>query len=208
MSQTVSSKESPELPQVAKEVVINEGTLIQRVSELAQEISGDYQGRELLVISVSNGAFMFMGDLVRRLVLPVAIEFLTISRYDQYFPAGEIKVLKDVQQDIKDKEGLLIEDIDDTGFTLHYLIDFLSSRSPASLKICTLLDRPDLRLVDIPIQYVGFKVGYEFLIGYGLGYRACYRDLPFIASINLQKQSGFFKSDKAGSESSYQNTSL
>jgi hypoxanthine phosphoribosyltransferase len=185
MSQSIAGKGIQALPQVVKEVVLDEATLIRRVDELAQDISRDYEGRELVAIGILKGAFMFTSDLLRRLVLPISIDFMAISRYDQPSPSGEVKVLKDVQQDLKGREVLLIEDIVDTGLTLNYLIGTLAGRGAASLKICTLLDRPDLRLVDIPIQYVGFNVNHEFLIGYGLDYRDHYRNLPFVASMNL-----------------------
>ena len=185
MSQSIASKGIQALPDVVKKVVFDEATLIRRVDELAQDISRDYEGRELVAIGILNGAFMFASDLVRRLVLPVSIDFMAISRYDQRPPTGEVKILKDARQDLKGKEVLLIEDIVDTGLTLNYLIGNLAGRAPASLKICTLLDRTDLRLVDIPIQYVGFNVNHEFLIGYGLDYRDYYRNLPYVASMNL-----------------------
>ncbi len=170
---------------VSSEVVYDERTIRARVAQLGLDISADYAGRELLVIGILKGALVFTCDLVRELQIPVHLDFIATSRYSAQRRTGKVRIVKDLQEDIAGRHVLLVEDIVDTGLTANYLYRFLSGRKPASLGLCTLLDRPDLRLAEIPINYVGFQVSREFLIGYGLDYRDRYRDLPFIASMNL-----------------------
>ncbi len=185
MSQPAVSVDRGEIPAAVQDVLLDEATILRRVGELARQISADYQGRELVVVGVLTGAFMFASDLVRRLSLPVSIDFIAISRYDPRPETGQVSIIKDLSEDIHGKEVLLIEDIVDTGLSLNYLVEILSARGPASIAICSLLDRSDLRLADIPLNYVGFNVTHEFLIGYGLDYRESYRNLPFVATMKL-----------------------
>lgn len=173
-----------------KQIIFDEATILKRVEELGRKISRDYCGRELVVVSILKGAFMFTCDLVRKLSLPLSADFIAINRYRRRPRTGAVKIIQDLQEDISCKHVLLIEDIVDTGLTLNYLVRVLLQRDPASLAICTLLDRPELRLVDIPIKYVGFHVSHEFLVGYGLDYREYYRDLPFVATMNLEPAKG------------------
>ncbi len=185
MSQPAVSGDRGEIPAAVQDILLDEATILKRVGELARQISADYEGRELVVVGVLTGAFMFASDLVRRLSLPVSIDFIAISRYDPRPETGEVRIIKDLSDDIQGKEVLLIEDIVDTGLSLNYLLGILRARRPASIAICSLLDRSDLRLADIPLNYVGFNVTHEFLIGYGLDYREHYRNLPFLATMNL-----------------------
>ncbi len=166
-----------------RNVVLPAAVIAERVRELAGEISRDFRGREIYVVGILTGAFVFTCDLIRRLRVPAYLDFISISRYDKRPGTGEVKILKDLQEEILGKELLIVEDIIDTGLTLNYLIRNLSNRRPASLAICTLLDRPDLRLAQIPIRYVGFNVSSEFLVGYGLDFRGYYRHLPYIATM-------------------------
>ena len=170
---------------VASEVVLDERTIRTRVAQLGLTISDDYANRELLVVGILKGALVFTCDLVRELQIPLHLDFMAISRYPAHHKTGKVRVLKDLQEDIAGKHVLLVEDIVDTGLSANYLCSLLSERNPASLALCTLLDRPDLRLAELSLSYVGFQVSREFLIGYGLDYRDRYRDLPFIASMNL-----------------------
>lgn len=170
---------------VVNEVVLDEGTIRTRVAQLGVTISTDYAGRELLVVGILKGALVFTCDLVRELQIPLHLDFMAISRYAAQGGTGKVRVLKDLEVDIPGKHVLLVEDIVDTGLTANYLCSLLSRRNPASLALCTLLDRPELRLAELPLSYVGFQVSREFLIGYGLDYQDRYRDLPFIASMNL-----------------------
>lgn len=172
------------LPGVA-EVVLDEQVIAARVQELGRKITRDYRLKQLVIAGILKGAFVFTSDLIRQIPLEFTLDFISISPYSPKSKTGEVKIIKDLEEDISRKHVLLIEDIVDTGLTLNYLARMLLSREPLSLAVCTLLDRPDLRLVDVPIKYVGFHAKQEFLVGYGLDYRGCYRGLPYIASVNL-----------------------
>ncbi len=171
------------LPPELDAVILDEKTIQRRVRQLGSQVSRDYRGQELTVVCILTGAFVFTCDLMRSLGLPVLSEFISISRYSRRPTTGAVKILKDLQLDISGRHVLLVEDIVDTGLTLNYLVRNLSVRNPASLNICALLDRPELRLADIPIRYTGFNVTSQFLIGYGLDFQGKYRNLPFIATM-------------------------
>jgi hypoxanthine phosphoribosyltransferase len=173
-----------------KTVILDESTISQRVSEMAREIAEDYRDQDLLLVGILRGAFIFLCDLVRQIPSSVSFDFMGISRYSPKPATGEVKITKDLQEDLAGKHVLLVEDIVDTGLTLRYLVRTVKSRDPASLAVCTLLDRPDLRLAEIPLRYVGFNVSHEFLVGYGLDYRDKYRELPFIATMDLERSGG------------------
>lgn len=164
-------------------VILDQKEIQRRVRQLGSQISRDYRGEELTLVCILTGAFIFTCDLMRALRLPVVCEFISISRYSRRPTTGAVKILKDLQSDISGRHVLLVEDIVDTGLTLNYLVRNLSIRNPASLNICALLDRPDLRLAEIPIRYTGFNVTSQFLIGYGLDFQGKYRNLPFIATM-------------------------
>jgi len=171
------------IPAPVDTIILDQKTIQRRVRQLGSEISRDYRGDQLTVVCILTGAFIFTCDLMRALRLPILSEFISISRYSRRPTTGAVKILKDLQSDISGRHVLLVEDIVDTGLTLHYLVRNLSVRNPASLNICALLDRPDLRLADIPIRYTGFNVTSQFLIGYGLDFQGKYRNLPFIATM-------------------------
>jgi hypoxanthine phosphoribosyltransferase len=168
-----------------KEIVFSEEKITLRVRQLAREITEDYRGKELLVAAILKGAQIFACDLVRELALPASLDFISISHYKRAPGTKEVRITKDLENSIDGRHVLLVEDIVDTGLTLHYLIQVLGARNPASIVVCSLLDRPALRLAEIPMKYVGFDVSQEFLVGYGLDYREHYRDLPYIASVDL-----------------------
>lgn len=172
-----------DLPEVINKVVFDEETISRRVGELADTISQDYSGKDTVVVGILQGAYAFTRDLSKMLAFPVSPEFIRISRYQKPF-TGEVEIVEDLKQNITGRHVLLVEDIVDTGLTLNFLIQILLDRDPASLAVCALLDRSELRLVEIPIKYVGFRVNDEFLIGYGLDFRGSYRDLPFVATMN------------------------
>lgn len=174
-----------DLSAVVSKIILDEKAISRRVAELAGEISQDYSGKDPVVVGVLQGAYMLMRDLVKELAFPVTPEFMRISSYQNPF-AGEVEIVEDLQEDITGRHVLLVEDIIDTGLTLNYLVHVLLDRNPASLTVCALLNRSELRLVDIPIKYVGFQVSDEFLIGYGLDFRGSYRDFPFVATMNPQ----------------------
>jgi hypoxanthine phosphoribosyltransferase len=172
-------------PEAVHKVVFDEETISTRVSELAAEISQDYSEKAPVVVGILQGAYAFTRDLIEEVKFPVSPDFIRISRYQKPF-AGEVEIVEDLQEDITGRHVLLVEDIVDTGLTLNYLVRILLDRNPASLAVCALLNRSELRLVEIPISYVGFEVYDDFLIGYGLDFRGSYRDLPFVATMNPQ----------------------
>jgi len=157
------------------------GEIQAKVKELARQISNDYEGKELLVVGLLKGAFMFFSDLVRHIRVPLTIDFIIASSYAKADTTGEVKIHCDMREEIKDRDILLVEDIVDTGITLNYLRERFLSRSPRSLRICTLLDKRERRIVDVPIDYIGFEIPNEYVVGYGLDYDNKYRNLPYIA---------------------------
>lgn len=158
--------------------------IARRVRELGASITRDYQGRELLLISILRGSLFFMADLARAISVPVEIDFLAISSYTEEHSdtgARAIRFLKDLDQPVKDKHVLVVEDVVDSGLTLHYILRSLALRRPQTLEVCTLFDRPLQRLVDIDVRYRGFEVPDDFFVGYGFDYRQSFRNLPYVA---------------------------
>jgi hypoxanthine phosphoribosyltransferase len=169
------------------EILIPEAALQAKVRELGEKISSDYAGRDLVLISVLRGGFIFLADLCRAIALPVTIDLMAVSSYGPGArPSGVVKILKDLDESIAGREVLVIEDIIDTGLTLSYLLRNLEPRAPASLKVCVLLDKRARRIADLPIAYRGFEVPDKFVVGYGLDYRQVYRNLPFIATLTKE----------------------
>lgn len=185
MNRPFPEGEEKKVPLQVKEIVFSGRVIATRVQELARQITRDYRNKDLLLVGILKGAFFFACDLVRQVPLDLSLDFIAVSPYSPHPKEGEVRIIKDVQEDISGKHVLVLEDLVDTGLTLNYLVRILLSREPASLAICTFLDRPALRLVEIPIRYVGFSVNQEFLVGYGLDYRDCYRGLPYIATVNV-----------------------
>ncbi len=162
-------------------ILISEEEIEKRVKELGRQISDDYAGKSLVVVSVLKGSVMFMADLLRALDIHTEIDFMVVSSYGSgVVSTGAVKMLKDIFLPIEGRDVLIVEDILDTGKTLHYIKDYLGARKPNSIRICTLLDKPERREADIVADYVGFNVPDEFVIGYGLDYDEHYRNLPFI----------------------------
>ena len=167
-----------------KETLFTASELAVRVQELGEQIGSDYHGRELLVIGVLKGANMFLGDLIRHIDLPIEVDFIAASSYGNATESsGVVRIMKDLDYPIEGRHVLLIEDLIDTGLTLHYLAENLKSRGPASFRICTLLDKPERRKVDIRVDYKGFDIPDEFIVGYGIDYSQKYRNLPYIATL-------------------------
>lgn len=152
-----------------------------KVKELADRISEDYRGKDLLAVGILKGGFIFFSDIVRMIKVPLVVDFLLASSYLKYSTTGEVKVHYDIREEITDKDLLLIEDIVDSGITLNYLRERILLRGPKSLKICTLLDKKQRRQVDVPLDYVGFEIPDEFVVGYGLDYDNKFRNLPYIS---------------------------
>jgi hypoxanthine phosphoribosyltransferase len=167
------------------EILVDESALQQRVEELGEEISADYDGRDLLLVGVLKGAVFFMADLMRRLSIPCEIDFMAISSYGGATDSsGVVRILKDLDINIEDRHVLVVEDIIDTGLTLSYLMRSLGAREPASLEVCALLVKHGRRETDVPVKYVGFEIPNRYVVGYGLDFGERYRNLPHVAVMN------------------------
>ena len=164
-----------------KSVLFSEEVLKETVASLGKKISEDYRGRNLLLVSVLKGSVVFMADLMRCITIPCEIDFMAVSAYGNGVKnSGTVRILKDLDRDIRGHDVLVVEDILDSGKTLNYLMDVLYARNPNSIRICTLFDKPERREVDICADYSGLKVPDEFIVGYGLDYAEHYRNLPFV----------------------------
>ncbi len=164
-----------------KNVLLSEAELSAKVAEMGAQISKDYQGKNLLLVTVLKGAVVFLTDLMRAIDLPAEIDFMVVSSYGSGVKSsGVVKIVKDLDTEIAGRDILIVEDILDTGITLEYLTQLLRDRNPASIKIATLLDKPARRKANIQADYIGFSIPDEFVIGYGLDYDEKYRNLPFI----------------------------
>lgn len=162
-------------------VLFSEEELHQRVSEIAAEIERDYAGKEPLLVSVLRGSFVFMADLVRSLNLPCTVDFMAVSSYGAgTASSGQVKIIKDLSEHIEGKDVIVVEDILDSGNTLSYLLKILQARRPASIRLCTLLDKPSRRIKPVELHYSGFSIPDYFVVGYGLDYAERYRNLPYI----------------------------
>lgn len=168
------------------QVLYSSAEIHQRVRELAEQISKDYADSHPLMVGVLRGVFCFMADLVRQMSIPVDIEFMAISYYSGGDSAA-VKITKDMDLNVADRHVIMVEDIVDTGMTLNYMLNYLKTRKPASLAVCTLLDKRARRIVDVPLNYIGFEVPDKFVVGYGLDYREEYRNLPFIGILEPDK---------------------
>lgn len=168
------------------DILIDETRLQSRIAELGKQISTDYAGQDLLLLCILKGGVLFLTDLMRRITIPHEIDFLAVSSYGKQIreSTGVVRILKDLDEPIQGRSVLIVEDIIDTGHTLNYIIRILKARQPASLKICTLLDKFERRQVDIPVDYVGFPILDKFVFGYGLDLDEKMRNLPFIAVAN------------------------
>jgi hypoxanthine phosphoribosyltransferase len=169
-------------PSYISEILIPSDTLQARIAELGAEISRDYLGQDLLLLAVLKGSALFLSDLMRQITIPHAIDFMATSSYGSgQESSGVVRILKDLDEPIEGRSVLLVEDIVDTGRTLDYLMRMLRTRQPASLRICTLLNKPSRREVVVPMDYIGFDIPDRFVFGYGLDYNQLYRNLPYIA---------------------------
>ena len=163
-------------------ILLSEEQLRQRVAELGGQISQDYAGKDLVVIGVLKGVIFFMADLLRAITIPVAVDFLAISRYGPTEQThGVVNLTKDLNEPLAGRHVLFVEDIIDTGFTTHYLTRNLLLREPASLTLCVLLNRPRWRIIEVKPTYIGFEIPDDYVVGYGLDYQERYRNLPYIA---------------------------
>lgn len=173
------------------EVLFTDGELRQRIAQVGAEITRDYQGKAPVLISVLRGSYIFMADLTRSIDLPCTVDFMSVSSYGKgTASSGQVKILKDLSEPIEGKDLIIVEDILDSGNTLYYLRDVLEARKPASVSVCTLLDKPERRVKDIKPDYVGFQIPDAFVVGYGLDYAERYRNLPYIGILKPQVYGG------------------
>ena len=166
-------------------VLIPEETINRKIEELGAQISRDYEGKEVHIICILKGGVFFACELAKRITVPVSLDFMQVSSYgNETKSSGIVRIMKDLDDTIEDKDVLIAEDIIDSGKTLHYLIPVLQQRNPASIKLCALLNKPDRREVEVKSDYLGFDIPDEFVIGYGLDYAQRYRNLPYIGVVN------------------------
>ena len=166
------------------EVLVAAEDLQRRVVELGEQISAEYEGRDLVMVGVLKGAVIFLADLMRQITVPCELDFMAVSSYgSQTDSSGVVRILKDLDASIEGRDVLIVEDIIDSGLTLHYLMRSLNARDPASLEVCALLTKPDRLRVDLEPRYVGFEIPNRFAIGYGLDHAQRYRNLDFVAAL-------------------------
>lgn len=164
--------------------LIPEEELNEKIKEMGRQISKDYDGKEIHLICVLKGGIFFTCELAKRISVPLSMDFMSISSYgNEKQSSGVVKIIKDLDDPLEGKEVLIVEDIIDSGRTLNYLIDILKKRNPNSITLCTLLDKPERRVVDVDVKYVGFNIPDEFVVGYGLDYNQKYRNLPYIGVV-------------------------
>jgi hypoxanthine phosphoribosyltransferase len=174
-----------------REVLFTEGQIGKRVAEMAAEIERDYRGKNPVLVCVLNGAVVFLSDLMRQLSISCSVDFVAWSSYGKdTSSSGVFRLLKDLQENVESQHVLIVEDIIDTGLTLHYLLDSVRTRRPASVKVAALLDKPSRRRVQVKADYLGFQVPDEFVVGYGLDYAQRYRNLPFIGVLKPEIYGG------------------
>lgn len=167
-------------------VLIDEETVDSKIKEIGEIISKDYAGKSIHMICILKGGTFFMCELAKRINVPVTIDFMSVSSYgNETESSGVVRIMRDLDQSIKDKDVLVVEDIVDSGRTLSYLLNILKDRGPSSIKLCTLLDKPDRRVTDVKVDYTCFNIPDEFVVGYGLDYAQKYRNLPYIGVVEL-----------------------
>lgn len=170
-------------------VLLTEQEVDARIQEIADKINQDYEGREVHMICVLKGGVFFMCELAKRVKVPVSLDFMSVSSYgDDTKSSGVVKIVKDLDQPLEGKEVLVVEDIIDSGRTLSYLLDILKSRNPNSVRLCTLLDKPERRVADVSVDYCCFDIPDEFVVGYGLDYAQKYRNLPYIGVVEFETE--------------------
>ena len=167
-------------------VLLSEEEVDARIQAMGEQISRDYQGKQVHLVCVLKGGSFFMCELAKRITVPVSLDFMSVSSYGgQTKSSGIVKIVKDLDESLQDKDVIVVEDIVDSGRTLSYLMEMLRDRGPKSLRLCTLLDKPDRRVVDVKVDYTGFQIPDEFVVGYGLDYDQKYRNLPYIGVVEI-----------------------
>ena len=174
-----------------QEILFSEDQLKARVAEIARQIEQDYAGKEIMLISVLRGSFIFMADLCRAIRLPCTLDFMAVSSYGKgTTSSGQVQITKDLSEDITGRHVIVVEDILDSGNTLSYLLKILENRHPASIRLCTLLDKPERRVKPVEVHYTGFSIPDAFVVGYGLDYAERYRNLPYIGVLKPEVYGG------------------
>lgn len=167
-------------------VLLTEEEVDERIQAIGEQVSRDYAGKQVHLVCVLKGGSFFMCELAKRISVPVSLDFMAVSSYGATTKSsGVVKIVKDLDETVKGKDVLVVEDIVDSGRTLSYLLEMLKSREPASLRLCTLLDKPDRRVVPVHVDYTGFQIPDEFVVGYGLDYAQRYRNLPYIGVVEF-----------------------
>lgn len=168
-------------------VMLTEQEVDAKICEIGKQISEDYAGKQVHLVCVLKGGSFFMCELAKRITVPVSLDFMSVSSYGgETKSSGVVKIVKDLDEPLKGKDVIVVEDIVDSGRTLSYLMEMLRDRGPASLRLCTLLDKPDRRVVDVHVDYTGFQIPDEFVVGYGLDYDQRYRNLPYIGKVEFE----------------------
>jgi hypoxanthine phosphoribosyltransferase len=165
--------------------IVTQEQMRSRIRELGRQISADYAGKDLVLVGVLKGAYAFFADLARAIRIPVQVDFIIVTSYGtQAKMSGKVKLVTELTEKIKNRDVLLVEDIVDSGLTVQYLIKALAKQKPSSIKVCTLLSKPERRVVDVPLQYIGFRIPNQYVVGYGLDYQQQYRNLPYLAVLD------------------------
>ena len=168
-------------------VLLSEEEVDARIKAIGEQISKDYAGKQVHLVCVLKGGSFFLCELAKRITVPVSLDFMSVSSYgSDTKSSGVVKIVKDLDESLKDKDVIIVEDIVDSGRTLSYLMEMLRDRGPRSLHLCTLLDKPDRRVVDVKVDYTGFQIPDEFVVGYGLDYDQRYRNLPYIGVVEFE----------------------
>lgn len=167
--------------------IVTQEEMRTRIKELGKQIATDYAGKDIVLVGVLKGAYAFYADLARAIRIPMRVDFLIVTSYaGGSKSSGKVKIVTDLTEDIKGKDVLLVEDIVDSGLTVQYLIKKLAKEKPKSIKVCTLLSKPERRTVEVPLDYVGFKIPNKYVVGYGLDYQQKYRNLPYLAVLDIE----------------------
>ncbi len=164
--------------------IVTQEEMRARIKELGKQITSDYTGKDLVLVGVLKGAYAFYADLARAIRIPVRVDFIVVTSYSKAKTSGKVKMVTELTEDIEGKDVLLVEDIVDSGLTVRYLVKTLAKRKPRTIKVCTLLSKPERRTIDVAIDYVGFKIPNQYVVGYGLDYEQKYRNLPYLAVLD------------------------
>ena len=165
--------------------IVTQEQMRSRIRELGRQISADYAGKDLVLVGVLKGAYAFFADLARAIRIPVRVDFIVVTSYGTHAKtSGKVKLVTELTEQIKNKDVLLVEDIVDSGLTVQYLMRTFAKRKPRSIKVCTLLSKPERRVVNVDVQYIGFRIPNQYVVGYGLDYQQKYRNLPYLAVLD------------------------